>query len=213
MVRLKHIDRLLLRDVLKNPRKYQGIAESCLQLPPPEVIQIGYKDYPLPTNLDEFNENICYGQRMHFHADEVTQSGVVLRMVAGYYFPIVTKKKWDEKQSLLFAKKLINCKVKELYPTAMHLVTLVKQMAGREKDLLHRDPSKTEKLAGIEKLAVFADLTAVDFLREKMNKTEEQVMQTSYNECLVRFLHAKELAAFQDRYMDQVKRESQTKKP
>jgi hypothetical protein len=44
-----------------------------------------------------------------------------------------------------------------------------------------------------------------------MAKTDVEVMLTPYNECLVRFMREKEVGAYQERYMDVLKRESESK--
>jgi hypothetical protein len=93
----------------------------------------------------------------------------------------------------------------------MHLTNLVSEMAERERSLLHREPSKTELAAGIEKLNVFSELTSLDFLRDAMKVTVPEVLLTPYNECLVRFMIAKAQADFQERYYDLMKRESEPK--
>jgi hypothetical protein len=93
----------------------------------------------------------------------------------------------------------------------MHLVTLIGEMAEREQKLLHREPTKMELAAGIEKLNVFSDLTSLDFLRDAMKCTVPEVLLTPYNECLVRFMIAKEQADYQERYYDLMNKESEHK--
>lgn len=61
-------------------------------------------------------------------------------------------------------------------------------------------PSKKELAAGIEKLNPFAELSSLDFLRDNMKITMQEVMLTPYNECLVRFMMAKETMDYQERY-------------
>jgi len=112
---------------------------------------------------------------------------------------------------LLFGNKILPCKVKELYPVAMHLIKLVSELADREIKLLHREPSKIEKAAGIDKLNIFTELNSLDFLRDAMKITVPEVLLTPYNECLVRFMNAKEMAAFQERYFELIKEEATAK--
>lgn len=68
-----------------------------------------------------------------------------------------------------------------------------------------------ELAAGIEKLNIFSELTALDFLRDVMKITIAEVLLTPYKECLVRFMLAKETADFQERYYELMKEESQPK--
>jgi hypothetical protein len=120
-------------------------------------------------------------------------------MIDGYYYPIVTKNKWDENKSLLFGKKILLLKVINLYPIAMHLVSLMAELAEREKKLLHREPSKQEQAAGIDKLAKFAELTALKHLMSSLGRSREEVLLTPYNDCLVEFMLTKEQGMFAER--------------
>jgi len=199
MGRIKDIDRLKFKHIINELDNYGGLGDGLIQLPVPKVINIGFKEMNIPKDMDEFCESICYGQRMFMSTREENDIGIILRVMDGYYYPLYTKKPWDEERALLFGKKVLNCKVIELYPTAMHIINLVSEMADREKKLLHREPSKLEKAAGIDKLAVFSELNALDFLRKSMDKTEAEVLLTPYNECLVRFMLEKETNDFNER--------------
>jgi hypothetical protein len=133
---------------------------------------------------------------------EENDFGAILRVIEGFYFPMFNK--WDEDKALLFGKYILPLKAKDLYPVAMHLTTLIGEMAEREQKLLHREPTKMELAAGIEKLNVFSELTSLDFLRDAMKCTVPEVLLTPYNECLVRFMVAKEQADYQERYMNEM---------
>jgi hypothetical protein len=211
MARIKQLEKLTLKDMMLNLQSYIGLSEGLAQLPLPLYIDIGFKRLIIPKDLDEFTNNICYGQRLFMVRKEDNDFGVILRTLDGYYYPILTNNKWDEEKALLIGKKIITCKAKDLYPVAMHLITLVGEMADREQKLLHREPSKIEKAAGIEKLNVFSELNALDFLRDAMKITVPEVLLTPYNECLVRFMIAKETNAFQERYFDLMKEDSKPK--
>jgi hypothetical protein len=93
----------------------------------------------------------------------------------------------------------------------MHLVNLIADLTGREQKLLHREPSKIELAAGIDKLNVFSELASIDFLRDDMKITTAQVLLTPYKECLVRFMMAKERADFQERYFELLKVDTKPK--
>jgi len=211
MAHIKSIDKLTLKEMMLNFELYLGLPDGLAQLPCPEKIQIRKNYYQVPKDMDDFTKNICYGQRMFFTQKEDNDFGLIIRILDGYYYPIVTGKKWDADKALLFGKYIITCTVEELYPVAMHLITLVSDMTDREQKLLHREPSKMELAAGIEKLNIFSELTALDFLRDVMKVTVPEVLLTPYNECLVRFMLAKETADFQERYYELVKEESQPK--
>ena len=179
---------------------YSGLPDGLIELPCPYEIAIDKKKYPVPQTMEPFADKICYGQRLFMARKEDNDIGLICRMIDGYYYPIVTGEKWDEEKALLFGNKVITCKVKDLYPTAMHLLTLTGDIADRERELLYKEPTKIELAAGIEKLNVFSELNALDFLRDAMKCTVPEVLLTPYNECLVRFMNAKEIAEYQDRY-------------
>ena len=210
MARLKGIEKLTLRDMIIDLDEYIGITDGLIQLPYPVDLKIGRKRFPVPQTMDEFTKAICYGQRLFLPRKEDNDIGLITRMIDGYYYPIVTVNKWDEEKALLFGNKVLTCKVKELYPIAMHFVELIGQMTDREKKLLHREPTKVEQAAGIERLDLFSELNALDFLRDAMKCTVPEVLLTSYNECLVRFMNAKELSDYQERYFQLLKEQNES---
>ena len=195
-MKLKPLDKLSLRDMIDNLHLYWGLSDGLIQLPVPDMIM----DQPVPKDMSEFCEGICYGQRIFMAQKEDNDFGVIVRMMDGYFYPLVMGEKWDADKALLFGENVLSLPVKDLYPVAMHLITLVSEMAEREQKLLHREPTKIEKAAGIENLNKYSELTSLDFLRDAMKCTVPEVLLTPYNECLVRFMVAKEQADYQDRY-------------
>ena len=198
--------------MMYNFQIYNGLQEGLVKFPVPDEVNIGRRRYNVPKTLAEFSKNICYGQRLFFTRKEDNDFGIILRMIDGYYYPIVSGKKWDEENALLCGKIVLTCKVVEIYPVSMHLVTLISELVDREHKLLHREPSKMELAAGIEKLNVYAELNALDFLRDAMKVTVPEVLLTPYDECLVRFMIAKETAQFQERYFELSKENANIKK-
>jgi len=199
---MKHIDLLTLRDMKLYPNLYGGLADGLIELPCPDKIKIGRKSYPIPDTLEKFSNNICYGQRLYLCRKEENDIDLCVRLVLGYYYPEITGRKWNEDKTLLIREKIVTCKAKEIYPTTVMLTNLIKDVAAREQELLNRKPSKVELAAGIEKLDPFSELNALDFLRDTMKITIEEVLLTPYNECLVRFLNAKEISDYQNRYYE-----------
>jgi len=196
------VERLTLKDMILNNEEYQGLSDGLSQMPLPSGIRIGRRRYVIPQTYDEFTGTIVYGQRLYFSRDETNDYGVIIRTVTGYYYPIVTGKKWDEDHALIFGKKIINCTVRELYPLASHLIKLISEMVEREQKLLHREPTKIELAAGIERLSIFSELTAIEYLRDSMKVPVSEVLQTPYRECLVRFMREKEIQDYQRRFIE-----------
>jgi len=208
---MKSLDKLTLKEMMNDFHLYSGLPDGLIQLPVPDKLKMGRKKLPVPQTLEEFTKNLCYGQRLFLMRKEDNDFGVIVRILDGYYYTLKTGEKWDEDKALLFGKIVINLLAKDLYPTAMHLINLVAEMAERENKLLHREPSKVELAAGIEKLNVFSELTNLDFLRDAMKCTVPEVLLTPYDECLVRFMIAKETADFQERYFKLMQEDSKPK--
>ena len=210
MARLKDIEKLTLREMMYNFELYSGISDGLILLPVPEYFKLRSQRLPVPLTLNDYTENICYGQRMFLSQNEENDFGVIFRVIDGYYYPLSTNKKWDADKALLFGKKVLPCTVKEIYPIAMHLIKLVSEMADREQLLLHREPSKIELAAGIEKLNIFSELSSLDFLRDAMKITVEEVLLTPYKECLVRFMMAKETDDYRECYFELIQEEAKS---
>lgn len=208
---MKDIEHLTLRDMIENISLYVGLPDGLSQLPVPEYIKIRRKRLTVPKDLDEFTKAICYGQRLFLVRKEDNDFGLIIRVMDGYFYSLVTGKYWDEDRALLFGKYILPLKVKDLYPSAMRLETLISEMITKEQKLLYREPSKLEKAAGIEKLNIFGDLVSLDFLRDVMKCTVPEVLLTPYNECLVRFMIAKETAEYQERYFELMKEINKSK--
>jgi hypothetical protein len=205
------IHKLTLGQMMARNDEYGGLAEGLSQFGVPDQIRIGKRKYAVPQTMDEFTGNICYGQRMFFARDEPNDYGVIVRVIDGYYYPIVTGKKWDQDCALLFGKIVLTCVVQDLYPVVIHIINLIGEMITREQKLLHREPSKVELAAGVEKLNVFAEMSALNFLRDSMKITVGEVLLTPYNECLVRFMHEKATQDFNRQYADLLNQEYKAK--
>jgi len=200
MARIKEPEEITLNEMILNYELYSGLPEGLVQMPIPDKINIKDKLYDIPKNYEQFIKFLCYGQRLFLAQKEEKDFGVIIRVIDGYYYSLVTGEKWDADKALLFGKYVLLCKVIHLYPVAMHLISLVAELAEREKQLLFREPSKIELAAGIEKLNIFSELTSLDFLRDTMKITIAEVLLTPYKECLVRFMIAKETEEYRERY-------------
>jgi len=201
MARIKSINRLRLIDMIRSDKLYSGLADGLSALPVPDAIKIGRRRYAIPTTLDELSESIVYGQRLYFSREEPNDFAIILRLLAGYYYPVYKKVPFSDSGTALFTKNILNCKAKEVYPTTIHMIKLVCELAERERKLLHREPSKVELAAGIENLTPFAEINALDFLRDAMKVSIPEVLLTPYNECLVRFMNAKATLEFQEKFI------------
>lgn len=211
MAHLKPINKLSFKDMIVNFDLYPGLPDGLLQLPLPEYLKIGKRKLAIPQSLDDFTRNICYGQRLYLLKKEDNDFGSIIRNIGGYYYPLVTTKKWNEDNVLLFGRIILTLKVKYLYPLAMHLTSLIEQMIEKEQELLSHKSTKIEIAAGIEKLNIFSELTSLDFLSDAMKCTIDEVLLKPYKECLVRFMLAKERVDFQEKYFQLIQELNKSK--
>jgi len=206
------IEKLTFKEMLMHFELYSGLPDGLIQLPCPDTIRIKRKQYVVPKTMEEFTKSISYGQRLYLTREEENDIGAILRLINGYYYPLVTGQPWDEEKVFLIQKYVVNLQVINIYPLSVHFVAMLKETIDREEELLSREYTKTEKAAGIEKLQVFAELNSLDFLRDAMKCTVPEVLLTPYDECLVRFMNAKAIADYQDRYL-KIQREQIETKP
>jgi hypothetical protein len=199
MARLKNISDIKLADMLYDP-KYSGLADGLKEFPLPDTILINGYYYAVPSDYNTFTAAICYGQRLYMAQPEMDDISLILRIVAGYYYPIVTGIKFNSDNALVFGKEILNLQVINLYPVAVHLISLTNEMIAMEQKLLFREPSKVEQAAGIEKLNVYSELSAIDFLSGVFKISLADVLHEPYNECLVRFMQAKAISEYQERF-------------
>lgn len=208
--RVTGVERLTLWQMLLEPAKYGGIAAGLATLPTPDVIRIGRRCLPVPQDLEQFAAQLRYGQRLYLATEESFDVQLIMRYVGGYFQPLYDEAPFDERRLLTFQRKVLSSPVKVLYPVAQHLVNLMSELAEREHKLLYREPTKQEKAAGIDRLTRFASLTSLLFLQESFHATEAEVMLLPYDDCLVRFMLAKEQNAYSER-LTEIYRKQQTK--
>jgi len=208
---LRKISRLDLGTMISEPLRYDGLREGLASLPLPELLTIRGKKLTIPTNLNDFCDNVTYGQKIFFQRPEENEYGIVLRFISGYFYPLFSGKEWDENRALKFGSFVLRSKVLEVYPVALHLVTLMGQLAEREVKLLERKPTSEERQAGIDKLSLFSDLSSILFLQESFRCSWDEVLGKPYNDCLVRFMYQKEQNAYAER-LSEIYRKQQSKK-
>lgn len=213
--RVKMPHELRLKDVALYRFRYEGLTDGLSRLPVPDSIKIGRRRYWVPQTMEQFSDTITYGQKMYFGRGGDDDIELAFRYICGYYMPLVTDQPWDEKNIIAFRKNIVNSFAIEVFPVALHLITLMAQLVERELKLLKREPTKQEKAAGIERMGKFAELMAVMFLTESFNCSENELMQKSYGDCLVRFMLQHEQNAFAERLANvyQKENESKIKKP
>jgi len=203
--------KLTLWHLVLEPAKYNSIAEGFASLPLPSQLKIRRKKLAVPSGLEEFAGNLTYGQKLFLMNEEPFDVGCIMRYVTGYYYPLYSGQPWDEAEALQFGRNVLSSPLKDLYPVAIHLVNLMAELVEREKKLLHREPTADEKAAGVDRLTRFTELTSLIFLMDSFRCTEAAVLQKPYDDCLVRFMLAKEQNAYTER-LTEVHRRKQDKK-
>jgi hypothetical protein len=201
MENVKRINKLKLFDMIKHPELYAGLADGLIELPLPDKFKMKGKILHIPDTRQELAENICYGQRLYLSRNEINDFGIIIRISGGYFYPQLTGLKFNDKNICKILKYVLTCLAKDIYPVVLHIVKLMGELIENEQKLLHREPTKMELAAGIEKLDPYAELNVLDFLRDAMKVTVDEVLITPYNECLVRLMNAKAIQDYQERYM------------
>jgi hypothetical protein len=212
MDRLTRPENLTIREMFIDPVKYSGLSDQLAALPCPGELQFDSTGFQIPADLDQFSAAITYGQKYFMATAERIDLNVIVRYIGGYYYPMVTGQKWDEPACLAWATKTLPpMKVVELYPAANRLLTLMAELVAREQKLLHREPSKQEQHAHIERLDKFGDLSALKFLQNEFKIPRGEVMQLPYNDCLVEFVYNHEQALFTERLTEVYRKEQESK--
>jgi hypothetical protein len=190
---------LQLKHVLKRPDRYLSLIDDLVGLPCPDKLLIGLKEYHIPSNLDELTDTICYGQRLYLAEKQTTDLGTILHVITGYYYTL-TGHSWNRDKAKVNFNK---CLAIDLFPAGLRILSLMGDLVEREQKLLNRKIKPEEAQAGIERLNKFAELSAIDYLRTSKNlKTDDEVMNLSYAECLVRFLQEKEIQEYRERLQE-----------
>ncbi len=202
--------KLTMQQMILDPG-YHTLAEDLKEFPLPDWLRLRRRRYAIPLTPEHFARTICYGQRLFFTREACDDFDAIVRLVGGYYYPLVMREKWHEDSVARIAKYILPCKVIDLYPVAMMFLGHMTTIIERETALLHRELTKTERAAGVERLQPFNDLISLDFLRDAMKVTTPEVLLTPYNECLVRFMMHKEVEDYRERYADLLRIEQEHK--
>jgi len=200
MENIKRIDKLTLFDMIKQPELYAGLADGLIELPLPDKLKIKNRILTIPLTREDLSDRICYGQRLYLAREEINDFGIIIRLIGGYFYSEITGLKFNEDKIFGIVKYIVTCLAKDVYPVALHLVKLISELIANEQKLLYKEPTKLELAAGIERLNAYSELNTLDFLRDAMKCTHNEVMETPYNECLVRLMNAKEISDYQERY-------------
>jgi len=200
MENVKRIDKLTLFEMIKYPDTYSGLAEGLIELPVYGKLKIGKKLFSIPDTREELSERICYGQRLYLAREEINDFGIIIRIIGGYFYHGFYSLNNNDQKLTGIIKIIVNCLAKDIYPVALHIIKLMSELIDNEQKMLYKAPSKIELAAGVERLNVYAELNVLDFLRDAMKCTVLEVLETPYNECLVRLMNAKEIMDYQEKY-------------
>ena len=194
------VENLTLKQFLKHADRYISLIEDLVNLPCPDRMRIGLNYYPVPQNIDQLTETICYGQRLFLAGSVEGDMATILHTIIGYYYPLIFNGGWDIDKANKVLSKIQSCNVVELFPASYQMLKLTGDLIERERKLLNRKVKPEEIQAGIDILNKYADLSAIDFLREsKRLNSDNEIMLLSYSECLVRFMKEKEEQEFAER--------------
>lgn len=185
---------------LQNKGNIEILCKQLSQLYCPERLRIGFRTYAVPQSLDDFRENICWGQRLFMGSSQNTDWESFLFFLAGYYQPIVTKHKYDETEAVRFYDMIAKCHAFEAYPVLTRFVKYFEDLVRLENDKLNQPPDRDMRAAEVDKLRPFTDLNILELVSEKCRVPLKEAHLIEYDIVFALLWAEKETIAFQRRY-------------
>lgn len=180
---LKHLTlRRLLLLASKGP--VYKITDFLVTLPAPDRLRIGCRMRLVPHTMMEVMGAITYSQKRFLEKQPENDLDAVLRMFAGWYYPIISGKVFEETSALEFTRRAQRCNINELYPVCAHLARLVSDINKLEEKLLASEADSTWIAAGGNALTPYAPQLTVEYLANRLKCSLEEVHNKSYAECL-----------------------------
>lgn len=176
------------------------LQKQLTELACPNEIRIGLKLYPVPITVNDFRDNICWGQRLFMATEHQNDFETFLYFFANYYQPIVTGKPYSEERVLRFYDKITKCHAHEAYPVLTRLVELFTECVQIENGKLNSEPNKEMKAAEINRLQPFSDLNILELVSQKCRVKLEEAHLQEYNVVFALLWYEKEVNDFQIRY-------------
>ena len=176
------------------------ILEFLCSSAPPERIRIGIKTYSVPQTADELREALTYGQKVFLSEQPKGDLDLLLRMFAGWYYPILTKNPFDADKAFNVAGKSFRCFITELIPACAHIAKLVSELNEFEEQVLASDPDSLWMQAGGSNLSKYAPMLTVEYLAGKLKCTNDDVFDKPYSECLFWLMYQNESNAVEKRF-------------
>lgn len=198
---IHHIDYLTLRGLLKMPQR-EVLIQQLSELACPEFLRIGLRYYKVPTNVHEFRDSLCWGQRLMMATPHTYDHESMLYFVANYFYPGGHSPEGVQK----FYPKLFNSFAKDIYPVLVRLVSLFEQTIEIEEKKLTGFVSPEMRAADIDKLKAFTDLSILQMIAEKTGCKLKDAHLEGYNTVFALLLQEKETADFARRYEQILKR-------
>jgi hypothetical protein len=195
-----HIDFLTLDRMLALKGDLQPLIKQLTLLPCPDTFRIGWGLYDVPKSLNEFRDNICWGQRLMMLEPHTSDLDTFRLFVANFYQPFVTGKKFDDGLVKKVAKKLAKCSVKELYPVSLRLIDLFNQTLKVESEKLNSEPDSVMKAAEVDKLKVFSDMVILKIISDKCKVKLSKAHLVDYNTVFALLWEDKEVNDYTKRY-------------
>lgn len=180
-------------------------------------IRIGFRNRKVPLQLNDFLNQITWGQRMFFAQEPKGWLDATLRCFDGWFYPVLKNKPFDYDKCLSIGSKALNCNIDQLLPFAAHMIDLVEQMLIQEKEKTAGDVDKTWLAAGGSNLAKYGDLFTLNYLAPKLELMygrkmgHKDVMDSPYLDCLVHLMERKETSEVEKEYHELTMLKAQNK--
>lgn len=208
----RSVKNLRLKDLIALGKRFNisTLCSQLAQLPLPNTFRIGFKSYSIPSNIDQLKTNICWGQRLFMTSQANNDFETFVYLTACFYQPIVDKKQYDDILAIRFYKRLLRCKMIELYPITMHLYGLLNQIIEIENKTLSTKITKEMRAAEVDRLSKFSEFNVLKKLANETGCKLENAHLTSYNIAFTILWESKEHDEFVERY-NEILKASQTK--
>lgn len=184
----------------------------------PDELRVILKTHPVPKDVEELKANLCWGQRLLMATPHTLDLETIYYYTANYFAPFHFSKynsehPYSDHMASKMYIKLLSSHARDVFPVTNRLVNLFKELIEQENERLKSKPNKTMIAAGVDKLNVFSDWSALELIAEKCRITdiERNALTVSYNTAITILLKEKEVAEFQERFTQIVKIQNESK--
>jgi len=197
-----HVKHLTLKRLINLASKHDCsiLLNQLAELPCPTKLRIGVREYAIPNSIEQFTDNICWGQRLYMASKQTNEFESILYLIASFYQPILDKSKFDDEKVLNTFVRLLNCNADEILPVLNRFSIFFADMIANEMAKLNREVTREMRAAEINKLQPFSDMSILELIAERCKVPLLEAHLINYNIVLVLLWKDKETDEFGKRY-------------